>query len=242
MRTFCFILLVHLSRAQRRYAKMRSSQHGPASVPALRSYLGAFTSARLIAQEQRNVEAALSTAVLKFTRQATGYPPEMTVDDLSVLIRGLDGSTPTGHEIDVFIEVRATPRSHAAPATQRLLVVWAGRAIARMHEQALDQNAGAIDGKVHLEEFQAAILPWISFSTIDVDRSATLSRDELKVLLWISDGVDTKEPSSGAISKVRTVHTRTRKSARSQTWFAHEARRCGVHGCTESLCSTCCCA
>ena len=67
--------------------------------------------------------------------------------------------------------------------------------------EALDQNAGAIDGKVHLDEFEAAILPWIAFSTIDLDRSASLSKDELKVLLWISDGIDTKEPSKQAIDK-----------------------------------------
>ena len=54
---------------------------------------------------------------------------------------------------------------------------------------------------MHLDEFEAAILPWIAFSTIDLDRSASLSKDELKVLLWISDGIDTKEPSKQAIDK-----------------------------------------
>ena len=133
-------------------------------------YLGAFTSARLIAQEQRNVEAALGAAIAEFTRQARGNPPEMDVESLAALVRGLDGSPPRDEEIRVFLE-------------------------------ALDQNAGAIDGKVHLDEFEAAILPWIAFSTIDLDRSASLSKDELKVLLWISDGIDTKEPSKQAIDK-----------------------------------------
>ncbi|KAH8044302.1 hypothetical protein JL722_14780 [Aureococcus anophagefferens] len=55
------------------------------------------------------------------------------------------------------------------------------------------------DGMVSFDEFADAILPWISFGVVDDDGTGELSPDELKLLIWISGGDNTPEPSAQVV-------------------------------------------
>ena len=69
------------------------------------AFLAAFTTARLISQEQRNVEAALHDTIGRFKAAARGSPPELDTAGVTAVIQAVEGSPPTEEEMRVFIEV-----------------------------------------------------------------------------------------------------------------------------------------
>lgn len=134
------------------------------------SYLSEFTEAHTVVGYQRKVEEAFEEVTISFIAEAEGEPPEIDVENLARIVRELPGSPPTEEEVDTFIKL-------------------------------LDESGGSVeqDGKVSFDEFADAILPWISFGVVDDDGTGTLSPDELKLLIWISGGDNTPEPSAQVV-------------------------------------------
>ena len=134
------------------------------------AYIGEFTEAHTVVGYQRKVEEAFEGVTASFVALAEGEPPEIDVELLAKIVRELPGSPPTEEEIQTFIKL-------------------------------LDESGGSVeqDGKVSFDEFADAILPWISFGVVDDDGTGELSPDELKLLIWISGGDNTPEPSAQVV-------------------------------------------
>ncbi|KAH8076806.1 hypothetical protein JL721_832 [Aureococcus anophagefferens] len=138
------------------------------------AYLSEFTEAHTVVGYQRKVEEAFERVTASFVAEACaeaqGEPPEIDVDKLAKIVRELPGSPPTEEEIQTFIKL-------------------------------LDESGGSVeqDGMVSFDEFADAILPWISFGVVDDDGTGELSPDELKLLIWISGGDNTPEPSAQVV-------------------------------------------
>lgn len=69
------------------------------------TYLSQFLEARMVADYKREVEKNFEATTEKFVVAARGEPPEISVDDLRVIIRALPGSLPTEREIDAFVAI-----------------------------------------------------------------------------------------------------------------------------------------
>ena len=67
---------------------------------------------------------------------------------------------------------------------------------------AVDANGADADGIIYMDEYMAAIVPWIGFSVVDEDLSGFIEHQELKYLIWISNGVNKHEPSSNAVIRL----------------------------------------
>ena len=142
----------------------------------VRRYLSEYVfSAKMVSDYQKKVELFFEATTQNFLKVASETPSE--APEITV---------------DDFAEkiLKALPGS---PPTEDEL---------RSFVDLVDASDKA-DGKIGFDEFADAILPWLAFSIIDDDQSGSLSLDELKLLIWISGGEQSDEPTRAVVERAR---------------------------------------
>uniref|UniRef100_A0A7S2HX53 EF-hand domain-containing protein n=1 Tax=Octactis speculum TaxID=3111310 RepID=A0A7S2HX53_9STRA len=135
------------------------------------AYLSCFSEVRLIGTEQKAVELAVACAIDLF---------------ISMSVEKDFPKVSTGQLRYLLI---ALPGSPASSEEVDLAV------------KLLDANGETEDGEVYLDEFSSAVTPWLSFSTMDKNGNGAIDQKELRHLLWVSNGTNTREPTPIALRR-----------------------------------------
>ncbi|KAJ1461555.1 hypothetical protein M885DRAFT_456917 [Pelagophyceae sp. CCMP2097] len=139
-------------------------------------YLSYFAHAHFVLRYQQRVEEAFGRATRDFA--AAANDGQVGISQLKDILRAVPGSPATEDEMDHFA---------------KLLDEAEGR------ELGLGE-AAATDGLVGFDAFARAVMPWIVFSAVDEDHSATLSPGEMKLLIWVSEGDQSVEPTAAVVA------------------------------------------
>lgn len=156
-----------------RECAMTEVLHCLSRMPDIATFLEIFRpGTALVAAQQHQIDVGVDLAVDLFLKHAAGsHPPCVGLEAVRDILEQLPGAKASPEEVEFFVTM-------------------------------LDEGGlvpGERDDTVYMDEFLAGIVPWVSYSCVDVDFNGKVDHVELKNLLWLCSGIDAEEPSARVV-------------------------------------------